>query len=217
MNTIMRKFTILDSVAAPMLEANINTDFIIRAERCVYVKREDLGFYAFEAARYLRVDADVSRSEENPAFVFNREPFRGARIILGGPNFGCGSSRETAVRALEGLGIRCIIAPSFGEIFAGNCYQNGIATIRLPLETVARLGELFLAQASGANLSVDLARQLIRCADGDEIAFDYDPLQKRALLEGLDEISMTLAMSDRIDAFQKADRIKRSWIYLDGL
>ncbi|MFM9971005.1 MAG: 3-isopropylmalate dehydratase small subunit [Burkholderiales bacterium] len=209
----MRPFTKLDAIAVPYLEANIDTDLIIRAERCVYAKREELGFYAFETIRYLSVDNGAPRGVENPDCIFNHEPFRGAQILLGGPNFGCGSSREPAVRAIEGMGIRCVIAPSFGEIFAGNCLQNGIPVIRLPWETVERLGGAILANADRARLRVDLAAQTVVDMAGESIAFDFDPLRKKMLLEGLDEIAMTLSMADRIEAFQKADRLRRPWIY----
>jgi 3-isopropylmalate/(R)-2-methylmalate dehydratase small subunit len=212
----MRKINNISSYAAPFLQANVDTDLIVRAERCVYAKTEELGRYAFETQRYLRMSEDGLDAVENPDFIFNQAPFRGAQIIIGGPNFGCGSSRETAVRALDRMGIRCIIAPSFGEIFAGNCFQNGLLTIILPWETVQRIGKRFLAEPLSASIHVDLAAQRIRLADGGEIAFDYDPMRKRALLEGLDEIGMTLAMEDRITAFQAADRTRRPWIYPHG-
>lgn len=211
----MRSFTTLEAIAVPYLEANVDTDLIIRAERCVYAKREELGFYAFEAIRYLSVEKDAPRGVENSACIFNQSPFRDAQILLGGPNFGCGSSREPAVRALDSMGIRCVIAPSFGEIFAGNCLQNGIPVIRLPIEAVERLGREILAHPDQARLRVDLHAQTVIDASGGSIAFEFDPLRKRMLLEGLDEIAMTLTLSDKIEAFQRADRARRPWIYLD--
>jgi len=210
----MIKINKIRSYAVPFLQANVDTDLIVRAERCVTAKTEELGRYAFETQRYLRMSEDGSDAVENPDFIFNQAPFRAAQIIIGGPNFGCGSSRETAVRALDRMGIRCIIAPSFGEIFAGNCFQNGLLTILLPSETVQRIAGRLLADRATAQVEVDLAAQHIRLADGEEIAFDYDPLRKRALLEGLDEIGMTLQLADRITAFQNSDRMARPWIYI---
>jgi len=210
----MIKINKIQSYAVPFLQANVDTDLIVRAERCVTAKTEELGRYAFETQRYLRMSEDGSDAVENPDFIFNQAPFRAAQIIIGGPNFGCGSSRETAVRALDRMGIRCIIAPSFGEIFAGNCFQNGLLTILLPSETVQRIAGRLLADRATAQVEVDLAAQHIRLADGEEIAFDYDPLRKRALLEGLDEIGMTLQLADRITAFQNSDRMARPWIYI---
>ena len=210
----MIKINKIRSYAVPFLQANVDTDLIVRAERCVYATTEELGRYAFETQRYLRMSEDGSDAVENPDFIFNQAPFRGAQIIIGGPNFGCGSSRETAVRALDRMGIRCIIAPSFGEIFAGNCFQNGLLTIALPSEAVQRIGGRLLADRATAQVEVDLAAQQILLAGGEIISFDYDPLRKRALLEGLDEIGMTLQLADRITAFQDSDRMARPWIYI---
>ena len=128
-------------------------------------------------------------------------------------NFGCGSSRESAVWAVAGAGIRCIIAPSFGGIFHGNCFQNGVLAVQLPADTVTRLGEAILADPSQARLHVDLREQRITTARGEVIAFDYDPYRKQALLAGLDDIEMTLRDAAKIDAFEEADRQRRPWIY----
>jgi 3-isopropylmalate/(R)-2-methylmalate dehydratase small subunit len=210
----MIKINKIRSYAVPFLQVNVDTDLIVRAVRCVTAKTEELGRYAFETQRYLRMSEDGLDAVENPDFIFNQAPFRGAQIIIGGPNFGCGSSRETAVRALDRMGIRCIIAPSFGEIFAGNCFQNGLLAIALPSETVQRIAGRLLADRATAQVEVDLAAQQIRLADGEEISFDYEPLRKRALLEGLDEIGMTLQLGDRIAAFQTEDRMRRPWVYV---
>ena len=210
----MIKINKIRSYAVPFLQANVDTDLIVRAVRCVTAKTEELGRYAFETQRYLRMSEDGLDAVENPDFIFNQAPFRGAQIIIGGPNFGCGSSRETAVRALDRMGIRCIIAPSFGEIFAGNCFQNGLLAIALPSETVQRIAGRLLADRATAQVEVDLAAQQIRLADGEEISFDYEPLRKRALLEGRDEIGMTLQLGDRIAAFQTEDRMRRPWVYV---
>jgi 3-isopropylmalate/(R)-2-methylmalate dehydratase small subunit len=198
----MDRFTTLRAIAAPLAQANVDTDVIIRVERCARVPKHELGRYAFEAIRFLPGGA------EDPGFVLNREPWRKAQILVCGENFGCGSSREMAVWALAGMGIRCVIAPSFGEIFHGNCFQNGLLAIRLPRETVARLSAL-AADPSTATFTVDLERQAVN----GEIAFDVDPLHRRMLLEGLDAIGLTLARAAEISAWQAADRARRPWIY----
>ena len=206
----MEKFTSITGIAAPYLRANVDTDTIIRGGRSALTAREDLGRYAFEA---VRCKADGS---EDPGFVLNREPFRRPKILIGGDNFGCGSSRESAVWAIAGMGVRCVIAPSFGGIFHGNCFQNGVLAVQLAHDTVIQLGQAILADPVSATLSVDLARQIVITAEGTEIPFDYDPYRKQALLEGLDDIGMTLKLEDRIAAFQAADRERRPWIYLEG-
>lgn len=203
----MKPFTTLEAVAAPWLRANVNTDMIIRGGRSGTVPREELGRYLLEAVR-LREDGS-----EDPSFILNRPAFREAQILIGGDNFGCGSSRESAVWAVAGAGIRCIIAPSFGGIFHGNCFQNGVLAVQLPADTVTRLGEAILADPSQARLHVDLREQRITTAGGEVIAFDYDPYRKQALLAGLDDIEMTLRDAAKIDAFEEADRERRPWIY----
>ena len=198
----MDKFTTLRAVAAPLPQANVDTDTIIRVERCARTPKAEMGRYAFEMIRFLPDGA------EDPGFVLNREPWRAARILVCGANFGCGSSREMAVWALAGMGVRCVIAPSFGEIFFGNCFQNGVLAIRLPDGTVAEL----MARASdpaSATFTVELERQVLNGG----LRFEVEPLRKKMLLEGLDEISLTLALEPKIAAFQAADRLRRPWIY----
>jgi 3-isopropylmalate/(R)-2-methylmalate dehydratase small subunit len=198
----MEKFTHLSSVAAPLPRKNVDTDFIIRIERCTGTPKEELGKYAFETVRYLPGGAD------NPDFVLNQPRYRGARILVCGELFGTGSSREMAVWALAGMGIRCLIAPSFGEIFFGNCLQNGVLPVTLPAATVAAL----MRQASepgAAPFTVDLERQTVNGG----IRFEIGARRKRMLLEGLDEIALTLALEPSIAAYQEADRSRRPWIY----
>jgi 3-isopropylmalate/(R)-2-methylmalate dehydratase small subunit len=202
----MEKFSVLRGIAAPLMLPNIDTDRIIRIERVVGVPHERQGEYLFEAMRF---NADGS---ENPGFILNQPPYREARILLAADNFGCGSSRENAVWALLGWGLRCVIAPSFGDIFFGNCFQNGMLPIRLPAATVERLAAEIEADAQHA-LCVDLERQRIVTAKGEEIAFDVEPLRRRMLLEGLDEIGLTLQHEAAIAAFQRADRRARPWLY----
>ncbi len=207
----MRKFEKLTSVAAPYPFANVDTDRIIRIERCARTPREQMGDWAFEMERF-KVDGS-----ESEAFVLNCAPFRGAGILVADENFGCGSSREMAVWAVAGMGIRCVIAPSFGEIFFENCFQNGVLPIRLPQETVARFHQM-LARATpatpqAATLTVDLQQQQIDTPWGEKIAFTVEPLRREELLEGLDPIAVTLKRSAAIEAFQARQRVTRPWVW----
>jgi 3-isopropylmalate/(R)-2-methylmalate dehydratase small subunit len=170
-----------------------------------------MGAWAFESERF---NADGS---DNPGFVLNRPPFRGAGILVADENFGCGSSREMAVWALAGMGIRCVIAPSFGEIFFGNCFQNGLLPVRLPAAAVATLQER-LAQATPdtpgrAELTVDLLQQVIQTPWGETIRFEVEAARREALLEGLDPIGLTLKRAARIEAFQATQRLQRPWVW----
>jgi 3-isopropylmalate/(R)-2-methylmalate dehydratase small subunit len=198
----MEKFTMLKAIAAPFPQTNVDTDTIIRIERCTGTPKAELGKYAFEMARYLPGGA------ANPGFVLNQPRYRGAQILVCGEFFGTGSSREMAVWALAGMGIRCLIAPSFGQIFHGNCFQNGVLAITLPPATVAALMQRASAP-DAAPFVVDLERQTV---NGD-IRFEIGARRTQMLLEGLDEIDLTLALEPRIAAFQAADRARRPWIY----
>ncbi len=195
--------TTVTGVAAPLLRPNLDTDVIIRVERMVSTSPADLAPFAFEAIRY---QADGS---ENPEFVLNQEPFRGATILVGGPNFGCGSSREPAVWAIVGLGIRCIVAPSFGDIFQANCHQNGVLPIVLDEAAVDELAD---SAATGTPVTVDLAAQQVRAADRTW-CFAIGPTQKLALLEGLDDLDLALRDIDSIRAWEQADRANRPWAW----
>jgi 3-isopropylmalate/(R)-2-methylmalate dehydratase small subunit len=196
----LQKFETLTSVAAPFPQKNVDTDLIIRIERCKGTPREEIGNYAFEMARF-RPDGS-----ENPEFVLNRPQYRGAKILVCGEFFGTGSSREMAVWALAGMGIRCLIAPSYGQIFYGNCFQNGLLPIVLSPSVVSDL----MRDADGRQFEVDLEKQLIN----GKIRFDLSPRRKKMLLEGLDELGLTLAMEPKIAAFEAADQQRRPWIYL---
>ena len=191
----MTPFTTLVAIAAPLPEANVDTDKIIPSRFLKTTQRSGLGRYAFDAMRY---HPDGS---ERPEFVLNREPYRAAEILIAHENFGCGSSREHAPWALLDFGIRCVIAPSFADIFHNNCFKNGILPIRLPREICDRLMQ---DAAAGANsrLVVDLQRQVVVRPDGEEIAFEVDALRRRLLLEGLDDIGQTLRHADAIDRFE---------------
>jgi len=207
----MQKFTVLTGVAAPLLRPNINTDVLIRIERMIHVPRGQLGPHCFEAWRY-RPDGS-----EDSEFVLNRPPYREATILIAGDNFGCGSSREAAVWSLSEMGYRCVIAPSFGDIFFNNCFQTGMLPIVLPASVVTKLAteaECDPANASaGQQFTIDLETQVIVTPAGGRISFKIDAAKRRALLEGLEEIQMTLTLAADIARFQENDRKRRPWIY----
>jgi 3-isopropylmalate/(R)-2-methylmalate dehydratase small subunit len=193
-------FTVLRGPAAPLMLPDVNTDVISPA----HAGKGSMALNAFAPIRYLPDGGD------DPSFVLNREPFRAAPILLAAQNFGCGSSRESAVWSLRAIGIRCVIATSFGDIFFGNCFQNGLLPIVLA-ETV--LDSLAAEAADGAPLEVDLGACVIRSPRGLTIAFEVNPLRRRQLLEGLDDLDAGLLRRDEIRAFQQADRVRRPWIY----
>lgn len=201
----MQAFTIHRGLAVPLAHANLDTDVIVRMERCAAVPREQLGRWALEALRY-RPDG-----QPEPRCVFNDARFAGASILLADENFGCGSSREMAVWALAGMGLRCVVAPSFGDIFFANCFQNGLLPLRLPAPVVAALR----AQAAdgGLQLEVDLPAQQLRGAATGPLAFEIDPLRKTLLASGTDEIGLALAHAGDLARWQARDRAARPWIY----
>jgi 3-isopropylmalate/(R)-2-methylmalate dehydratase small subunit len=201
----MRPVTLITGPAAPFLDANIDTDVIIRIERLT--GGADLGRFAFEALRYL------PDGSPNPDCVFNDRRFAKAPILLAGRNFGCGSSREGAVTALIAMGLRCIIAPSFGDIFFANCFRNGLLPIVLPEDTVKRLA----AESGTGDFFVDLEAQLVRAPSGQTISFPIDALRREGLLEGLDEIGLTLKDGNEIAAWQTVDRVNRPWVWCSGI
>jgi 3-isopropylmalate/(R)-2-methylmalate dehydratase small subunit len=193
-------FTVLCGPAAPLMLPDVNTDVISPA----HSGRGSMALSAFAPLRYLPDGRD------DPSFVLNREHFREAPILLAAQNFGCGSSRESAVWSLRAIGIRCVIATSFGDIFFGNCFQNGVLAIVLD-ETV--LESLAKEAADGAPFEVDLRASVVRSPRGDTIPFTVDPLRRGQLLEGLDDLDAGLLRRDQIRAFQKTDRDVRPWIY----
>ena len=200
----MQPFTVVSGSAAPFLRANVDTDVIIRIERLTSLSKDQLGPFALEAVRF-RADGS-----EDPDCVFNQPTFRGAPFVLAGPNFGCGSSREGAVWALQGLGVRSVIAPSYGDIFYSNCFQNGVLPIRLPREEV----EALAAQCDGgATMTVDLQARTITAPDGTTRPFEVDAMRREALLHGLDDIGLTLKDDAAIRAWQAADRQQRPWVW----
>jgi 3-isopropylmalate/(R)-2-methylmalate dehydratase small subunit len=200
----MKKFTTLTGVAAPMPMINIDTDKIIPKQFLKTIKRSGLGKALFFEMRY-RDDGS-----ERPDFVLNQAPYREAKVIVAGPNFGCGSSREHAPWALEDFGIRCVISESFADIFYNNCFKNGMLPIKLPAEQVAVLME---DAKKGDQLTVDLPNQKIRRANGEAIDFDLDPFLKTCLIEGLDEIGLTLQKGPFIGDFEAKQKLSQPWLW----
>jgi 3-isopropylmalate/(R)-2-methylmalate dehydratase small subunit len=204
----MQAFRRVSGPAAPLLRPNIDTDVIIRIERLGGAPRDQLGRYAFEALRYCQ------DGSEEPNFVLNRPQFRSAPILIAGPNFGCGSSREGAVWAMMSAGLRCVIATSFGDIFYNNCFQNGMLPVMLSEADVDRLAE---EAADGAECTVDLIDCYVLTPAGRKIAFKVDSQRREMLIEGVDDISRTLQSVNRISAWQANDRDERPWIWQPGI
>lgn len=202
----MEKFTQLSALAAPLMRPNIDTDAIIPVKRLIGYQRHELGAFALEPYRF-RADGS-----ENPDFVLNQPRYRGAKILVTAENFGCGSSRESAVWALMAYGFRCVIAPGFGDIFTNNAFQNGLLLIRLPREEVDRIAEEVGGAPSPA-MAIDLQSCTITTPAGRQLEFQIDGERRQALLEGRDEIAMTLLRDADIAAFQSHDRVARPWIY----
>ncbi len=201
----MDKFTTLTGVAAPMPLINVDTDMIIPKQFLKTIARTGLGKNLFDEMRF---DAD---GNEIPDFVLNRPAYRNASILVAGENFGCGSSREHAPWALLDFGIRCVIAPSFADIFYNNCFKNGILPIVLPQEDVDKLMD-DAERGANAVVTIDLATQTIRGPDGGEIGFEVDAHRRRCLLEGLDDIGLTLEKSEAIDAYEARLRAQSPWL-----
>jgi 3-isopropylmalate/(R)-2-methylmalate dehydratase small subunit len=203
-----KAFNKLSAIAAPIMRTNIDTDVIIRIERLVGNNiRGTLSKWAFGSLRYL------PDGSENPEFILNREPYRQAEILVTGPNFGCGSSREGAVWALQEAGIRAVIGSGFGDIFFANCFQNGILPIIVDKEIVDGLAaEIELTQGAG-RVAIDLEAQTITSPTGKQHRFEIDPRRRAGLLGGLDEVALTLQRDHEIRAFQAADRDERPWIH----
>ena len=200
----MDKFTTLQGIAAPFPMVNVDTDRVIPARFLKTIKKTGLGKNLFNELRY---NEDGS---EKPDFVLNQPAYREARILVAGDNFGCGSSREHAPWALVDFGIRCVIAPSFADIFNNNASKNGMLLIALPQETVDKLME-DAEKGGNARLSVDLEKQQIIRPDGEVIDFDIDPFKKHCLLNGLDDIGLTLQKDDKIGAFESAHKAAQPW------
>jgi len=201
----MDKFTQLTGVAAPMPEINIDTDRIIPKNYLKTIKRTGLGSAAFAEVRY------DENGKERPDFILNKPAYRKAQILVTGENFGCGSSREHAPWALLDFGIRCIIAPSFADIFYNNCFKNGILPIKLPQEDVDKLMD-DAERGSNAVITIDLEKQEIRGPDGGMVTFEIDAFRKHCLLNGLDDIGLTLQHEKQIDAYESRQTAEKPWL-----
>ena len=197
----------VEGIAAPLLRENIDTDVIIPSREITSPAREGFGPKLFAPWRYL-----APGGPENPEFVLNREPWRAARILIAGRNFGCGSSREMAVWALVQFGIRCVIAPSFGAIFRNNCVRNALLPVDLPEADVDALAAA--AARAPLVLTVDLEACEVRAHDGARHAFTIDPAEREMLLTGMDAIDRTWQQRAAIEAFEAADRERRPWIWI---
>ena len=203
----MEAFVKLTAVAAPLFHPNINTDIITPMQFLVGTPRETMGNILFAPWRF---NDDGS---ENPDFVLNQKDFRGARILIGGPNFGCGSSRESAVWALHSYGFRTVIAPSFGGIFSNNCFQSGMLPIVLDEDTVAMFVRQLEVAPQTAIFTVDLENLVVIPPQGEGISFEVEDFRRTALLEGLDDLGLTKRYADKVLTFQDEDRQVRSWVY----
>ena len=211
----MKKFTLLNGLVAPLDRANVDTDAIIPKQFLKSIKRSGFGPNLFDEWRYLdhgEPGRDNSKRPLNPDFVLNQPRYRGAQILLARENFGCGSSREHAPWALEDYGFRAIIATSFADIFFNNCFKNGLLPIRL---AEGQVDELFKAVAANAGykLAVDLERQIISAPDGKVYKFEVEAFRKHCLLNGLDDIGLTLQHLDEIKAYETKHRTAQPWLF----
>ncbi len=210
----MQKYTVLDGLVAPLDRANVDTDAIIPKQFLKSIKRSGFGPNAFDEWRYLdhgEPGMDNSKRPLNPDFVLNQPRYQGAQILLARENFGCGSSREHAPWALEDYGFRAIIAPSFADIFFNNCFKNGLLPIRLDAEKVDALFKAVEANA-GYKLKIDLERQTINAPDGTVYKFEVEPFRKHCLLNGLDDIGLTLQHVGEIQAYEAKHRAAQPWL-----
>jgi len=200
----MDKFTTLTGVAAPLKINNIDTDMIIPKQYLKTVKRTGLSAGLFSELRF------DDAGKENPDFVLNKPAYRAAQILVAGDNFGCGSSREHAPWALLDFGIRCVISTSFADIFYNNCFKNGILPIKVSPEDLAKLMD-DAERGANATLTVDLVAQEVRGPDGGVVKFDVDPHRKDCLLNGLDDIGLTMEKAGKIESFEVKARAERPW------
>jgi len=211
----MQPFTIHTGVVAPLPRSNVDTDAIIPKQYLKSIKRTGFGPYLFDDWRYLDpgdLDVDPAARRPNPDFVLNQPRYRDASILLAGANFGCGSSREHAVWALLDYGFRAVIAPSFADIFYNNCFKNGFLPIVLKEESVKRMLDDVEAEP-GFKLTIDLPRQELRTPHGQTLGFDIDGFRKDSLVQGLDDIGLTLQHADEIRAYEQRRREQAPWLF----
>jgi len=211
----MNPFTVLTGIAAPMDRANVDTDMIIPKQFLKSIKRSGFGPNLFDELRYLdegRPGVDNSGRPLNPDFPLNFPRYQGASVLLARDNFGCGSSREHAPWALEDYGFRCVIAPSYADIFFNNCFKNGILPIVLNANTVEKLFQQMYA-TEGYQLTIDLPAQLVRTPGGEEFSFDVGEFSKYCLINGLDDIGITLKDVEAIETFEAQWRERSPWLF----
>jgi 3-isopropylmalate/(R)-2-methylmalate dehydratase small subunit len=211
----MKAFTSIDGLVCPLDRANVDTDAIIPKQFLKSIKRSGFGPYLFDEWRYTNYGEpgmDCSTRPLNQDFVLNQPRYRGAQVLLARDNFGCGSSREHAPWAIDDYGFRAIIAPSFADIFFNNCYKNGILPIMVPADIVDQLFRECEAQ-EGYRLKVDLESQTVTLPSGQSFGFDITPHRKHCLLNGLDEIGLTLQHADEIRAFEAKHKASRPWLF----
>jgi 3-isopropylmalate/(R)-2-methylmalate dehydratase small subunit len=204
----MKKFSVLKGVAAPLPLANVDTDMIMPKQFLKTIKRTGLGKSVFYDMRY------DDQGKERAEFVLNKEPYRHSQILITGANFGCGSSREHAPWGLADFGIRCVIAPSFADIFYNNCFKNGMLCLTLPQADIdALMAKTSKGNTAGADFTVDLVNQTITAPDGAVTKFEIDATRKQNLIEGLDDIGLTLKQQDKIAAFEAKQKAQQPWLY----
>jgi 3-isopropylmalate/(R)-2-methylmalate dehydratase small subunit len=203
----VESFTRIRGIAVPMLRINIDTDQITPGRELIRVHREGYAASLFSNLRY------VGDRTPNPDFILNREPWSRGTILLADRNFGCGSSRESAPRALREYGFRAVVAPSFGGIFFGNSFRNGLLPVELPIEQVRVLAGQMETAGGHAEVEVDLEAQVVTAPDGARFAFESPPVLRQMLLRGVDEIDLTLSRAVQIDAWRERDRQRRPWAY----
>lgn len=211
----MKSFTVLDGLVAPMDRANVDTDLIIPKQFLKSIKRSGFGPNLFDELRYLdegQPGQDCSTRPLNMDFPLNHSRYQGASVLLARENFGCGSSREHAPWALEDFGFRCVIAPSYADIFYNNCFKNGVLPIALDAAVVERLFQEMYA-TEGYRLTVDLQRQIVQTPSGEEFAFEVDEFRRHCLLHGLDDIGLTLESAAAIRAYEQRWREQSPWLF----
>ena len=211
----MQAFSKLNGLVAPLDRSNVDTDAIIPKQFLKSIKRTGFGPNLFDEWRYLdhgELGMDCSKRPLNPDFILNQSRYQGTQILLARDNFGCGSSREHAPWALFDYGIRAVIAPSFADIFANNCFKNGILPVVLDVETVSRLFAEVEASV-GYKLNVDLEKQKVTTLSGEVLEFTVDEFRKKCLLEGLDDISLTMQHVEEIKAFEEKRKIAEPWMF----
>lgn len=211
----MKKFTRLESMVLPLDRANVDTDAIIPKQFLKSIKRTGFGENLFDSWRYLdpgEPGKAQSERQPNPDFVLNDSRYQGSEILLARENFGCGSSREHAVWALDQYGFRCVIATSFADIFFNNSFKSGLLPIALPRETIAQLFDE-CADTDGYRLTVDLDQQLVTTPGGQSMAFEVDEFRRHCLLQGLDDIDLTLKHAADIEAYEKRQSAQTPWLF----